>query len=105
MGLHGRKRPQQRSKAVTKTFEIGLEKNKEWTLAIDADIILAENAIQNMIESASKLSDKLYIYQGYVIDKIFGTAREGGPHLYKTSHLIDALKALKRTKNNFRTNK
>lgn len=90
------------SKAVETTFEIGLKKNKEWTLAIDADIILAENAIQNMIESASKLGDKLYIYQGYVIDKIFGTARQGGPHLYKTAHLTDALKALQRTKNNLR---
>ena len=90
------------SKAVERTFEIGLNKNKEWTLAIDADIILAENAIQNMIHKASFLGDKLYIYQGYVIDKVFGTAREGGPHLYKTAHLTDAIKALKRTKNNLR---
>lgn len=90
------------SKAVKKTFEIGLEKNKEWTLAIDADIILAENAIQNMIQSASKIGDKLYIYQGYVIDQIFGTAREGGPHLYKTAHLSDAIDALKRTENTMR---
>lgn len=90
------------SKAVKRTFEIGLEKNKEWTLAIDADIILAENAIKNMIESASKIGDKLYIYQGYVIDQIFGTAREGGPHLYKTAHLSDAIDALKRTENTMR---
>lgn len=81
-------------KAVKKNFEIGIKQGKKWTLAVDADVLLTRQAIQSMIETASKLGDKLYIYQGYVLDNILVKYREGGPHLYQTKHLQQALSYL-----------
>lgn len=80
------------SKAVLKTFQIGIERKKEWTLVIDADLLLKDNAIKEMITKAKTKSEKLYVYQGMILDYLFGTYRFGGPHLYKTSVLPKALK-------------
>ena len=81
-------------RAVQKTFEIGIEQSRRWTLAVDADVFLAKGAVSQMIEEATTYGDQLYIYQGYVQDYIFGFAREGGPHLYQTKWLDKALDAL-----------
>lgn len=78
-------------KAVEKTFQLGISNNKKWTLAIDADILIRDNCINEMVESAEKQADALFVYQGFVKDKIFGTNRAGGPHLYRTKYLIHAL--------------
>jgi hypothetical protein len=74
-------------KAVKKTFEMGIASNKKWTLALDADVLLKENAVNEMILNAKKYGSKLFIYQGWVTDKIFGSNRSGGPHLYFTENL------------------
>jgi hypothetical protein len=80
------------SMAVLKTFQIGVESKKDWTLAIDADLLLTENAIEEMVSKANSISGELYVYQGMILDYLFGSYRFGGPHLYKTSVLPEALK-------------
>ena len=40
------------SQAVRRTFEIGIEQNKKWTIAVDADILLNDNSVQRMVEKA-----------------------------------------------------
>ncbi|WP_417237084.1 MULTISPECIES: hypothetical protein [Flavobacteriaceae] len=80
------------SKAVQKTFEIGIASNEKWTLAIDADLILLPNAITNMLKAAEKYNDNLYVFQGFILDKFKCGIRQGGPHLYKTENLKIALK-------------
>lgn len=74
-------------KAVKKTFELGVASNKKWTLALDADVLLKQNAVNELILNAQKYGSKLFIYQGWVTDKIFGSNRSGGPHLYFTENL------------------
>jgi len=80
--------------AVKKTFEIGITEGRKWTLAIDADLYISTRCIQEMTAKATLLGDRLYIYQGYVMDFLFGKPREGGPHLYQTRHLEKALAVL-----------
>lgn len=80
-------------KAVQKTFEIGLEQKRKWTLAVDADILLKNSAISEMLTTAQDY-DNLYVYQGHVYDYVFGKARSGGPHLYSTKLLTLALDCL-----------
>lgn len=82
-------------KAVKRTFEIGLEHKNKYTLAIDADILLTENAIDQMATQFDKLRDPTFVLQGYVLDKLYGEYRQGGPHLYNTELLEKALKTLK----------
>ncbi|MCO4821781.1 MAG: hypothetical protein KC469_06920, partial [Flavobacteriaceae bacterium] len=82
------------SKAVTETFKIAIRENRNWTLAVDADLLLKDEAISEMIHKAEEIQGQLYIYQGMVLDYLFGDYRSGGAHLYKTSVLPYALEAL-----------
>lgn len=83
-------------KAVEKNFILGIERNKKWTLAVDADVLLCHDAVVRMINNAARLDDNLYVYHGYVLDKLFATYRHGGPHLYRTDKLPQALEHIKR---------
>ena len=78
-------------KAVEKTFQIGIERNKKWTLAIDADILLKEDAVRNLVEWANSCPEYYFEFQGRVLDKLFCANRPGGPHLYRTKNLSKAL--------------
>lgn len=73
-------------KAVQRTFEIGIEQGRKWTLAVDADVLLKEGALTEMIARASSYGNSLYVYQGHVMDFIFGRIRPGGPHLYQSEY-------------------
>ena len=81
-------------KAVEVCFKLGIEEKRKWTLALDADILLESHAIENMVRKADSLGENLYIFQGTVLDKIYGEYRYGGPHLYQTRHLENALEIL-----------
>lgn len=82
-------------KAVKRTFEIGINEGRRWTLAVDADVLLSNNAIKRMVSNAEKIDKPLFCYQGYVQDFIFGCPRDGGPHLYNSKFIPDALEILK----------
>ena len=90
------------SKAVEVCFEIGIREGNKWTLALDADILLNTQAIEHMTKKAGSLGEDLYIYQGTVLDKIYGEYRYGGPHLYQTQHLEKALEFLAKNPDSLR---
>ena len=79
------------SKAVQKTFAIGIDNNKDWTLAIDADILVTNDCIKSLINLAETLEDYFFEIQGRVLDKLYGVPRGGGPHLYRTKYLRTAI--------------
>lgn len=79
------------SQAVRKCYEIGIKENRPWTLALDADILIAPGAILAMVDAISNLGDDYFEYQGRILDKLFQAPRNGGPHLYRTSLLETAL--------------
>ena len=83
------------STAVKKTFEIGIRRNKKWTLAIDADVFLFKDKIKDFIFEAEKFvskQKKVYCLEGKLFDKFSQTYREVGCHLYYTKYLKKALK-------------
>ncbi|MEC7754758.1 MAG: hypothetical protein VYB44_12075 [Bacteroidota bacterium] len=82
-------------KAVQRTFEIGIQQKRKWTIAVDADVLLRMDAIARMINIASELRSPFFCYQGYVMDYVFGRPRDGGPHLYNTTYIPKALEVLK----------
>ncbi len=78
-------------KAVEKNFQLGYESGLKWTLALDADILLASDAVKKMADKFESLPDSFFNYQGFISDKLFGRPRTGGPHLYRSSLLSRAL--------------
>src|SRR5579859_2359308 len=57
------------SKAVQRTFEIGLDFNRDWTLALDADVLLRQNSIAEFISAIELTADNLFCFNGMVWDK------------------------------------
>lgn len=82
------------SQSVKRTFEIGIEQNRRWTMAVDADVLFFEGSVEKLIRNAESLSKrrlrKLLVYQGNVYCKLFGKPRPGF-HLYNTQFLKHAL--------------
>ncbi|WP_394906970.1 hypothetical protein [uncultured Mesonia sp.] len=78
-------------RALLKTFERGISENKKYTLALDADLILAPNAVSLMLQIVQKETENFYVYQGYILDSFRCSIKQGGPHLYKTSNLARAM--------------
>jgi len=77
--------------AVRKTFELGIESNLPWTLAIDADVLIRSNAIRDLLQFAQETDDNVFELQELVLDKLFLTFRPAGNHLYRTSFLPEAI--------------
>ena len=75
------------SKALLKSFDLGIEYGKKWTFCVDADLLLRPGSIQEMIRLADAQHQKVCQVQGYIMDKFFGGVRKGGVHLYRTSLL------------------
>jgi len=82
------------TKAVHRTFEIGIESGHQWTLAIDADVLVSESAISKIVEHADKEKERLFELEGKIVDKMFGAARSGGLHLYRTDLLPEAMQLI-----------
>lgn len=82
------------SKALRKSFEIGIKSQKAWLFCIDADVLLRKNAINILLELASKEREDVCEIQGYVFDKFFAGPRPGGIHLYRTSLLNELMNCI-----------
>lgn len=80
--------------ALRKSFQIGIERGLPWTLSVDADVLLRKNSITRLVDFAEKQSKHVCEIQGMVLDKLFGGARPGGAHLYRTNLLNLALEQI-----------
>jgi len=90
------------AKAVQKTFEIGLDKNLPWTLAVDADILIAPNVINQLLAIAEQADPKVFKFGLKVLDKFFGGLRYAGIHLYRTALLDEARKYIAQSHSSLR---
>lgn len=82
------------TKAIRKTFKLGIERGLPWTLAIDADLLIRINAIRDLLQFAQQMDENVFELQGLVLDKLFLTFRPGGGHLYRTSLLLKAIEQI-----------
>lgn len=78
------------SMAVKECFETGIKDAKEWTLVIDADVLINPSGLAELVELSCGLSDDVFCVQGLVFDKLFSVYRPAGNHLYRTSLLAEA---------------
>ena len=82
------------AQAVRRCFEIGIEAGRDWTLALDADVLLAPGAIGALCAEARTEWDRspdLFEMDAMVADKLLGQIRPAGVHLYRTALLPEAL--------------
>jgi len=79
------------SASLRKSYQIGLERHLPWTLCVDADVLLRPKAIDTLIGFACEQNRDVFEIQGFILDKFFGGPRHGGPHLYRTALLDQAL--------------
>ncbi len=75
-------------RAAQRSFEIGIELGKPWTLCLDADILLRRNAVQTLLNWAQAADSNVLYVQGAIFDKVFGRRRlMAGPYFHRTSLL------------------
>lgn len=79
------------SQALRRGFEIGIDFDLEWTVCLDADILLRPNALQTLVTLIEQQPTSVLGGHGRILDKFFGRLRYAGPHLYRTSLLDRAL--------------
>lgn len=79
------------SQALRKAFAIGIDMGLDWTLCLDADTLLAPHALDSMLRSMRHHPETAFGGHGYVLDKFFGSRKNAGYHLYRTSLLAEAL--------------
>ena len=80
--------------ALRKTFELGIERELPWTLAIDADVLIRAGAIRGLLQIAGQADDNVFEIQEQVLDKFFLTFRPAGNHLYRTYLLPQAIECI-----------
>lgn len=79
------------TKAVRKTFEIGMNDNRKWTFVVDADVLVKPGIIDEIIEYGEATCRNVFKIEGKVIDKFLDSPREAGTHLYRTRLMDHAL--------------
>lgn len=75
------------SKALHLGSQIGIDEGKDWTLFVDADVLIRPGSIPRLLKHAESLPKEVCEVQGYCLDKFFGGARQVGIRLYRTSLL------------------
>ena len=79
------------SRSLYAAYEAGIASDRPWTLCLDADVLLLNNSIQELVRYAENQAPSIFEIRGLVLDKFFGGLRQGGTHLYRTSLLPQAL--------------
>jgi len=82
------------SKAIQKSFELGIDSGKDWMLCIDADVLLGYNDIKSLLKVTEAVPDHVFEIQGLVRDKFIPVNRPAGNHLYRMSYAKEAIKCI-----------
>ncbi|QQO52292.1 MAG: hypothetical protein N838_01720 [Thiohalocapsa sp. PB-PSB1] len=78
-------------KALQACYRAGLEAGRDWTIMIDADLMLLRGAIEGLLRAAAEQTSSHVQLQGRIFDKITGVYRSAGPRIYRTDLLEQAL--------------
>lgn len=78
------------SQAVRRSFEIGLDFGLDWTLCLDADILIRKGALRALVSRMESLGGSFFELDALLLDKLLGRPRTG-MHLYRTSLFSRAL--------------
>jgi hypothetical protein len=74
----------------------------EWTITLDADVLLCNNAIERLLEQAQQMPSHFVQLEGLIYDKILGAYRRAGHRVYRTELLTGALRQIPEPGNQLR---
>ena len=79
------------SLALAKSYQLGIEHGLPWTLCIDADVLVTDEAVNYVLHAVKSTPGDWFAIQCRVLDKFFGGEAHAGNTLYRTSLLESAL--------------
>jgi len=79
------------SKAVTRSFEIGIQSNRPWLIAVDADILPLDDVVTRIREICSKMASNAFVATPLFLCQTMGGLATRGLHCYRTSMLQEAI--------------
>ena len=79
------------SKALKKGFEKGIECGSEWTICIDADILIGKETLHIISNLLHNIDTKVFRINPFGLHKFHGFAFPCAIHIYRTSLLTKAL--------------
>lgn len=80
--------------ALRATYEAGIRAGKEWTITLDADVLLSNDGISQLLKHARQMPSHYFELEGRVYDKITGSYRQAGHRVYRTELLPRALEQI-----------
>ena len=75
------------SKAMKVSYQIGIDHGFPFTYIIDADVMLRDGAIKEMVGIIKQMPENTLGIAGSLLDKFFGKKRTAGNHLFNTKYL------------------
>lgn len=76
---------------LTKCYQSGIAANKDWTVTVDADVLLAKRAVAKLVEAANEMPGNYVQLEAQVFDKLLGQYRKVGHRVYRTELLPELL--------------
>ncbi|MDW3192754.1 MAG: hypothetical protein R8G66_10325 [Cytophagales bacterium] len=89
-------------KAIKRTFEMGMDGGKPWIVEIDADVLLHESGILQLLRTASQRPENSFFHFGMVFDKLTNSFRSAGNKIIRTAHIPEAMSLLPKTTDQLR---
>ena len=80
--------------ALREMMNLSLASQKKWTIALDGDTVIFDNAISKLVDAINKLPRSAFTLQGNLYDKIFGEFRPVGHRIYRTEYFQKALQLI-----------
>lgn len=76
--------------ALRKCYRIGIETSAEWMVTLDADVLLRDEAINELLAEAMAMPPNHFQIEGMVYDKLTNRVRWAGYRCYRVQHLTVA---------------
>ncbi len=67
---------------------------EEWLLVCDGDLLIDKQAISKFISETLRRADTVHHAQGFILDRLYGSVRKGGPRLYRCSEMPTLKKSI-----------
>ncbi len=80
------------STALKKSYEIGLNESRKWTMVIDADVLIRPGIVTDLYHRVESSRSSIFVVQSEMLDKFFAGVRVGGIKVYRTKLLKRAIK-------------
>lgn len=82
------------TRALRQCFQVAIAIGRAWTLCVDADTLLRQQAVENLLGSALETDECIFQVQSDVFDKLFTMPKKAGVRLYRTSLLRRATECI-----------